>query len=260
MKNIMKSQFLQLRKDKICYFLFFGIMIVSFIIAFLMTEPIPDDSRYTGGEEAIFGLSMFQLLAQFFLYIFTAQACGIDFMDKTCNYEILAGHTRREVFFGRAIPTIIISTIGTLLLIAAPISAEVFFLGGWGDKVSFTDVLARLLLMAFPITRVTCEFIFLTFIVKNPYVVMGASYLLFIILGMNIPVTPEHYFILGISNINAITQIDMWQSFNLSGKMFYIYETELSAELVIPTILVSVIVGGIALLLGYTFFKNDDMN
>lgn len=256
----MKAQLIQLRKDKICRFIFIGVLAVTLIIVLMMADMASGDIRFTGGEQAIMLLTMTQLLAQLFMYLFAAQACGADFMDKTCNYEIMSGHTRRDVFFGRAIPALIIGTLGTMFLIAAPIVAETIILGGWGDKVSLTDMLLRFLLMAFPVARVICEFIFLTFIIKNPYIVMGISYMLCIILGMNIPVTRDHCFVLGMSNMNAITVIDRWNSFGLGGDLYYVYETGLSADFVLPTVIVSVVIGAAALLLGYTFFKNDDMH
>lgn len=260
MKNIIKSQLIQLRKDKLCRLSFVGLLGVTILIVLMMADAALGDMEITGGEQAIALLTMAQLLAQFFMFLFTAQACGADFTDKTLNYDIMSGHTRREVYFGRVIPTVIIGTLGTMLLIAAPIVAEVIVVGGWGDKVSLADMLLRFLLMAFPIARIICEFIFLIFIIKNPYIVMGISYLLCMILGMNIPVTRERCFVLGMSNLNAITVIDRWDSFALSGDLYYIYETGLSADFVLPTVIVSVVVGAAALLLGYTFFKNDDMH
>lgn len=260
MKNIMKAQLLQLKKDRICRFIFIGILVVMFMLVYMITNMASGDIEITGGEHAVMLATMMQLLAQFFMYLFTAQACGVDFTDKTMNYEIMAGHTRRQVYFGRVIPTLIIGTLVTLLLIAVPIAADVIIMGGWGDKVNFADMLLRYLLMAFPVARTICEFIFLTFIIKNPYIVMGISYVACIVLGMNVPTTTDHCFVLGMTNINAITVINEWQSFGLGGDLHYIYETGLSADFVVPTILVSVIIGGIALLLGYTFFKNDDMH
>lgn len=260
MKNIMKAQLLQLKKDRICRFIFIGILVVMFMLVYMIVDMASGDIEITGGEHAVMLATMMTLLAQFFMYLFTAQACGVDFTDKTMNYEIMAGHTRCQVYFGRVIPTLVIGTLVTLLLIAVPIAADVIIMGGWGDKVSFTDMLLRYLLMAFPVARTICEFIFLTFIIKNPYIVMGISYVACIVLGMNVPTTTDHCFVLGMTNINAITVINEWQSFGLGGDLHYIYETGLSADFVIPTIIVSVIIGGIALLLGYTFFKNDDMH
>ncbi len=260
MKNIIKAQLIQLRKDKICRFIFIGILAVMIVIVIMMSDMASGKIRFTGGEQALILMTMTQLLAQFFLYLFTAQACGADFVDKTMNYEIMSGHTRREVYFGRVVPALVIGTLGTMLLMALPIVVEVIILGGWGDKVSFTDMLLRFLLMAFPIARMICEYIFLTFVIKNPYIVMGISYVLCIVLGINIPMTRDHCFVLGMSNLNAITIIDDWESFGLGGDMHYIYETALSADFVLPTIIVSVVVGAVALLLGYTFFRNDDMH
>ncbi len=260
MKNIIKAQLIQLRKDKISRFIFIGILVVTFLIVVMMSDMVSGDIKITGGEQALALFTMTQLLAQFFMYLFTAQACGGDFTDKTLNYEIMSGHTRRDVFFGRVIPTLVIGTIGTLFLIAAPVVVEVIILGGWGDKVSLTDMLLRFLLMAFPIARTMCEFIFLTFIIKNPYIVMGVSYVMCMVLGMNVPVTRDHCFVLGMSNMNAITVIDRWDSFGLNGDYYYLYETALSADFVLPTIIVSVVVGAAALILGYTFFRNDDMH
>lgn len=260
MKNIMKAQLIQLSKDKICRLIFICILAVMLMLVFMIADMASGDIEITGGEHAVMLATVLPLLAQFFTYLFTAQACGVDFTDKTMNYEIMAGHTRREVYFGRVIPTLIIGTLVTMLIIAVSIAADVIIIGGWGDKVNFTDMLMRYLLMAFPIARVICEFIFLTFIIKNPYIVMGISYVLCIVLGMSVPITTDRCFVLGMTNINAITVINEWQSFGLGGDLHYIYETALSADFVIPTILVSIIIGSIALLLGYTFFKNDDMH
>ena len=260
MKNIMKAQLLQLKKDRICRFILIGILVVMFMLVYMIVDMASGDIEITGGEHAVMLATMMPLLAQFFMYLFTAQACGADFTDKTMNYEIMSGHTRRQVYFGRVIPTLVIGTLVTLLLIAVPIAADVIMMGGWGDKVNFTDMLLRYLLMAFPVARTICEFIFLTFIIKNPYIVMGISYVACIVLCMNVPTTTDHCFVLGMTNINEITVINEWQSFGLGGDLHYIYETGLSADFVIPTIIVSVIIGGIALLLGYTFFKNDDMH
>lgn len=260
MNNIIKAQLIQLRKDKIVRFIFLGVLAVTLIMVVMITNTNSGDFIVTGGEQALMLFTMTQLVAQFFLYLFTAQACGVDFTDKTVNYEIMSGHTRREVFFGRVIPTLVIGTVGTMILIAAPVVANVIILGGWGDKVSLTDMILRFLLMAFPIARLMCEYIFLIFIIKNPYIVMGISYLLCMILGINVPATRDHCFVLGISNMNALTVIKQWHSFGLSGDLFYIYETGLTADFVLPTIIVSVAIGAVALLLGYTFFKNDDMH
>ncbi len=265
MKNIIKAQLLRLRKDKLCLLAFLCILAVSMIVVWTAVDMLLNtfshlDLHYSGGEEVISLFNVFQFLAQTFLYVFTAQACGADFLDKTCNYEIMSGHTRREVYFGRVIPTLVIGVLGVMTLIAVPAAVEVFMLGGWGDKVSLSDMLLRFLLLMFPMARIVCEYIMLTFLIKKSYIVMGISYVACVTLGINTLVNEKTMFAFGMTNATAITTIDTWCSFGLGGDEYYIYETALTADIVVPTILVSVIVSGIALFLGYVFFKNDDMH
>lgn len=258
MKGIIKSQLFKLKRDKICIFTFFAILAVSVSMLSMMFDLGPDELK-TGGEEVVWSMQMFMLLSQFFIYICTAQMCGADFVDKTCNYEIMSGHTRKQVFFGRVIPTVIMSTLGALIIIAVPLVFEVVYLG-WGDKVNFGDMLLRFLLMAFPIARIVCEYIFLTFIIKNPYIVMGISYVLCIALGMNIPVGQLYSPILGMTNLNGLCFIDYWVSYGMGEDMYTIYETALPAGDIIGTIVVSLVFMAGSLFLSYMFFKNDDMH
>ena len=260
MKNIIKAQFFQLGKDKLCHLIFIGVLAITMITVLTLTDAALGEIKVTGGELVAVMMPMTLIFVQFFMFLFTAHACGADFMDKTCNYEIMSGHTRREVFFGRVIPTLVIGTVGTMFLIAVLAAAEVISRGGWGDKVSLADMLLRFFLMTFPVIRLICEFIFLTFLIKNPYIVMGVSFILCMILNIKIPATSEHCFVFGIGNIKAISAIDQWQSFGLGGDLHKIYMTALAADFVVSTILVSVFMAGAALLLAYTFFKNDDMH
>ena len=261
MKNIMNAQLYKLRKDKISIFTFFAVLVLSIALIFVFFNTIiSTGGAYTGGEEVVISLTMFTLFAQFFLYVFTANFCGADFTDKTCNYEIMAGHTRAQVFFGRAIPCVIIGTLCTMILMAAPLVAEVALLG-WGDKVKFSDILLRFLLLAFPIARISCEYIFLTYLIKNPYIVMGISYLLCILLGYNIPEGQANSPILGMSNINMLGNIDFWTSYGLNEEnMYMVYDTALSTGDIVSTIVTSLIFMAGSLFLGYSFFKNDDMH
>ena len=258
MKNIMKSQLFKLKRDKICIFTFFAILTLSIAMIFMMLD-MSADKTFTGGEEAAITMNMFMLLSQFFMYIFTAQMCGADFTDKTMNYEIMSGHTRAQVFFGRVIPCILIGTLGSLILIAAPVAVEVAMLG-WGDKIKFSDILIRFMFMIFPIERIISEYVFLSYIIKNPYIVMGISYVLCIVLGINIPEGQLYSPILGMSNLNMLSYVDSWVSYGLGDDMYYIYETALTSGQIISTVVISLVFISGSLFLGYSFFKNDDMH
>lgn len=260
MKNIIKSQLFQLKKDKISIFTFIAIAVVELLLVYMMCDANKTyDGVITGGEEVARTLSMFALLPQFFMYIFTAQSVGADFRDKTCNYEIMSGHTRLQVFFGRAIPTVIVSTLGTIILMAVP-GVVLTAIYGWGNTVSHVDYIIRLLLMIFPVIRITCEFILFSFIVRNPYVIMGLSYVAFMMLGINESIRMNFTPVLGITTINNISTIDFWYTYGLDTGIRYIYETAMPAGDIVSIIVVSLLFAAAALYLGYIFFKNDDMH
>lgn len=260
MKNIIKSQLFQLKKDKISIFTFIAIAVVELLLVYMMYGTNKTyDGVIIGGEEVARTLSMFALLPQFFMYIFTAQSIGADFKDKTCNYEIMSGHTRLQVFFGRAIPTIIISVLGTISLMAIPCIA-ITAIYGWGNTVSHVDYIIRLLLMIFPVIRITCEFILFSFIIRNPYVIMGLSYVGFMALGINESILHNYTPVLGFTTINNISTIDFWYTYGLDTDIRYIYETAMPAGDIVSIIVVSLLFAAAALYLGYVFFKNDDMH
>lgn len=261
MKGIILSQLYKIRRDKLCIFAFVAILVFSGLLMSMVFSGVGGDvsSAFDGGEFSTLALTMFSLIAQFFTYVFVAQTSGIDFKDKTCNYEIMAGHTRFEVFFGRAIPCVILATLGTLTLISAPIIAY-SLLFGWGDTVSLSDMTVRILMLAFPIMRICCEYIFLTYLIKNPYIVMGISYVVSIMLVGNIPQAQVKSPILGMTSINMLTTIDSWVCYGLSNEIYHTYETALMSEDIITIIVVSLIFAAGSLLLGYIFFKKDDIH
>lgn len=260
MKNIIKSQLFQLKKDTISIFTFIAIALVEFMLLFMVTDTANGtDIMLSGGEMAVGMFSMVAVLSQFFMYIFTAQSVGADFRDKTCNYEIMSGHTRFQVFFGRAIPTVVVSTAGTMLLMLLPMIVLVAVYG-WGNMVSLWDCIARFLLMAFPIMRIICEFILLSFIIRNPYIIMGLSYVVFILLGINDSIMNNYTPVLGLTTINNICYIDFWYTYGLDTDVRYIYETAMPAGDIISIIAVSLLFAAASLYLGYVFFRNDDMH
>ena len=102
--------------------------------------------------------------------------------------------------------------------------------------------------------------LFLTFLLKNPYVIMGLGYMFFILSPFISEVIDSFNVFLGITNLSLLTMVSKWMTFGLDAKMNYIFEASLSAEIVWGTIIASVGFGVAALYLGYVFFKNDDMN
>lgn len=258
MRNIVKAQFFQIVRDKVIR----GMLVVALLMQVLVVllpiwldnEEITSAGEFFATNEG--GIMMFPI---FYVIVVTAQICGSDFGDKTHNYELMSGHRRWDVFGGRVIPALLFGGIGGLFLIMLPVGIYAV-LYGWGSKVSFGWVFLRLILMLFPLLRMVCEFAFWTFLIKNPYGVMGFCLLVFE-LSMGVTEVLEcHNVFLSMSNIPLLMMVSKWVTFGLGNDIHCIYDASLSGDVVWGTIIASVVFGTAALYLGYVFFKNDDMN
>ncbi|MBR6664448.1 MAG: hypothetical protein IKL22_01875 [Lachnospiraceae bacterium] len=258
MKNIVKSQFYQIIREKILWYM---LVVALFMQTLMFMLPIwlENEEATSAGEffaEQGNGLIFFPL---FFLIVAVGQICGTDFLDKTNHYEVLGGHRRHEVYLGRVIPALLVGGLGSLLLSVLPVVLYTIMFG-WGTKIPLGAVLLRFIMLLFPFLRLVCEFVFITFLVKNPYVMMGVGYLVFIaIMGLSEILNAFNAF-LGITNMMQLLVVEKWVTFGLGGDLNYIYEAPLNAGVIVQTILASVVFGVGSLYLGYIYFKNNDLN
>lgn len=260
MKNIVKAQFFQIVRDKIIKYMVV-ITLGMQILMVMLPIWLQNEEPTTGGEFfATNGGTLF-VFPLFYTILVTAQICGADFLDKTHNYELSGGHKRYEVYLGRVIAAAIVGGVGALFFTILPVGIYTA-LYGWGDKVAFGPILLRMLLMLLPFLRLVCEFAFLTFLVKNPYVIMGLGYVIFmitIVLTSNSVVIVSSVF-LGITNLNLLSQVSQWYTYGLGNDMNYIFDASFRTGTIGGTVAASMVIGVCALYLGYVFFKNDDMN
>ena len=118
MKQIVKSQIYELKSSRILYLI---LIILSFLQISLWwgesslesSKPLCDYIAKNGG--------IFVSIALAFGICFTGFVFCNDFFDKTVNYEILNGHRRKDVYFSRAIISIIGGTAGTILILMIPL-------------------------------------------------------------------------------------------------------------------------------------------
>jgi ABC-type transport system involved in multi-copper enzyme maturation permease subunit len=257
MVNVMKAQLYQLKRDKLVYGVFLAVLIMQLttMVGEMNTERDVNGCSYLASVG-----SYIPLVAMIFVFVLIGEICGRDFMDKTSNYELMSGHTRGEVYFGRAILSLLIGTVSGLFLTVIPILAA-SAVYGWGGTMKINQVIFRLLLLIFPILRMICEFVFLAILARNSYIVMLCGYFVFC-LGQTLPMfaAKSDSVLLGITNLNLLCSFDSWYAYGLGGSMYYVYDASISASAIANTVSASVIIGTVFLLMGYFFFQKDDLS
>lgn len=259
MKNIIKAQLYQIRKSSFIFIVFLAVLVMQ--LANMMGEwSYRGDAMYGSTYVAANGFYT-TLVALIFAIVFTGYVCGSDFNDKTANYELMSGHLRKQVYFGRAIISLAGGGIGVALIIAAPVVIATIACG-WGNDIRMIDAIFRFLLVLLPVLRIICEFIFLTYVVKNAYVIMACGFFTYI-LGSALPeyLGRSESVLLGVTNLSKLCSFESWMTYTVGEMNIYtVYEAGVSVNDVVTTLLASVIFGGLFLVIGYLNFKKDDMN
>ncbi len=264
MKGIIKSQFYQLRRERLLIIIFVLLLAFMLLQAFLISGM--SDYRTTDMYLVNNNFSML-FIALAFPFAATGFMCGSDFSDKTLNYEVMSGHLRYQIYFGRVIPCLIVSVLGFLVLIFAPVLQNTL-MHGWGTEIRMDHMLIRIALMAFPVLRLSCMAVLITFFCKNRYILVGIGCMCFMIFELLLMImdvsqaAAEGVYsgILSYTNLTMLFTIDSWQTYGLDGDTNYIFESALSCGEIVSTVVCSLIFSAIFLGMGYVFFKNDDLN
>ncbi|MDE6729389.1 MAG: hypothetical protein K2J71_01255 [Oscillospiraceae bacterium] len=110
------------------------------------------DVQVTGCMYFVENSTMIMLLPVSFVFLLAGQICAGDFTDKTQNYEIMAGHSRSEIYYSRVILSLILGLFFGMFLIIIPVVAAGFYYG-WGEQMPVSDAVNRILLVEFPMIR-----------------------------------------------------------------------------------------------------------
>ncbi len=260
MKNIIKAQLYQLKKEKIIYIIFGVVLLLE--CTTMAGEMDLAGSTETGGGIYAAKMGVYIMsIALMFGTMLTGLVCSSDFMDKTVHYEIMGGHERKNSFFGRAAVSLAAGTAGTMIISAVPVILCTL-LYGWGDSIDFLGIFVRWLLSVFPVFRLVCEIVFLSCLIRNAYAVMGIAFFVSLTGDSIVQLMGNgsiHFLALG--SLHAVFDCSPWMTGTLSGeKTLMLYDTAIHAETVAAAVVFSVVFGIFFLYLGYRFFAKDDLN
>lgn len=262
MWNIIKSQNYQARGDNLVIYGFL-IALVFPVLGMLVDGDGSAFEGLNGSMYLVSSSSMFPFVATILSFIIVTRICGWDSTDKTINYEIMAGHSRPEVYFGRVFSALIWNIGGIFAAIALPVFI-ISVICGFGDNVYLGDVAVHTGLFLLVAFRMSCEYALLTFLLSNCYAAMMLGYA---ITGFGMIAVLIYTEFTGAEPMAETALVNMGQFFNfgnyqlknIGGEEIQVFNLSLEPSVISTTVLVSLFAGIICLLVGYAVFSKRDM-
>ncbi len=257
MLNIIKSQLYGVRHNIVTY-IGIALAIVALITGTINTLDMLDGETPTGS--LIFAASGELNSITSFIVVAMIASCvsGWDFDDKTVNYEILYGHSRGQVFWARTFTSIVLGTVSAVIFMIVPVLIFTI-MNGWGYAISVKEAVIRLILMLFPILRLSALAVFLAFLVKKSW---GAAIICVITLYIESIISLfeklESHYILA-SNMMKIMSFSNLSMGFVNGEDVMIFKDTLSVQFIGITIILSVIMTAGTLIVGYAIFRKRNL-
>lgn len=261
MWNIIKAQNYQIKKDMVMLLGLAGSAVIILIIIISGLDG-RSFSEMTGSVYLSMAGQALVYLFPFLILLFSTRIAGGDFVDKTINYELLMGHSKWEVYFGR-LATAVLWGISIVLILSILPTGFLTLVNGFGTNMDLEDMLIRYMLMLFPIIRLICGFVCLSFVLKNANLALIIGFLLTdgIIMATDIlnELTDMVFtYQFALSNIKwLISDMNIVLGY-VDGTDVNIYQTAVEPLIVTVTIIVSALMSIIYIFIGYITFKKRD--
>ncbi|MBO4877796.1 MAG: hypothetical protein J5501_07310 [Ruminococcus sp.] len=191
-----------------------------------------------------------------FISFSVGDICTGDIQDKTMYYELTTGKTRSEIYWGRVIPAVVFSLLGSMILIlVSPVIVSMKH--GWGTCFELSDILFRYTVMSAAIIRIICTMIFIAFILKKPMFTA--------LVGVGEYLTTNYIHsdsdLLGVTSMHKIlTSYERWDVYGLDEDWHMILDSNVTMSDLMFTVIISLTVAAFMLYLGHLYFRNDDLN
>ncbi|MCM1170531.1 MAG: ABC transporter permease [Clostridium sp.] len=256
----MKAQNYQIKGDNL---IIYGLL-VSLLLP--VAELFLDDAGLDYMTGSLYAVSMFSMLPFVFLIIsliIVTRIIGWDMNDKTINYEMLSGHSRAQVFFGRLLVAFAWTIISSVIVAVIPL---IFFtiINGWGYSLNVNDFVIRFAVMLCPYIRWICVIVFITVLAKNSNAGIVLGYML--VMGSLFPLMLiKEVLDINTGSIFAFPNLVALSEFSnsiprlIGDEMVTVYDGTIDASLLKGSVIISLVVGAVYVLISYRIFKKRDM-
>lgn len=259
MWNIMKAQNYQIKRDNLVIIGFLVCLVLPVLGIYLA------DIGVDNMDGSLFTVAMFGIFPFVFLLlslILVTRICGWDMNDKTINYELLAGHSRTEVYFGRAMSSLLWTMVGCVLVSLIPILLFTA-VKGWGHSLDIGDAVIRYGVMLLALFRWSCELTLLTFLLRNNYAAAVLGFVIFDF-GTIFALIMEEMgqkvdWQLASANMMNLSDVSNYRNIMIGDMQVTVYEAMLGTSEIIYSVVASVVVGVICIAAGYIVFRRHDM-
>ncbi len=261
MWNIMKAQNYQTRGDKL--------VIVGLLFALLLPVIVMitsgDSSTFealNGGLYLVMAATSFSMVALVLVLLISARICGWDSVDKTINYEILAGHSRAQVYFGRVLLALFWTMGASLFTMGLPVLIVSLFCG-FGSNMEIGGVLLHTGLFLLVLFRISCEFMLIAFLLQNCYAAMLLDYVITMFATFAAMLLKEFLdikttFFTAFINMLHLFSFDNFQMKMVGGEEIQVFHLSLESSFIWGTAAASLLVGGLCIAVGYLVFSKRD--
>lgn len=205
------------------------------------------------------------------IYVFSNLVIGLlvgsiaggDLKDKVANYELMAGHSRKNVFLSRSlVATLFSAAVLTVAGFATVLFATIVY--GFGDAITPGGLAVRLGLMFFPYLRIAAFLTLVAFAARGKYLPMVFGMLYTYLVMILETVGGSNDYATGYFSLRHVMDFTTWQTYNISPVKgiveYYAYDASVSASLAVETIGISLLMTAVYLMIGYALFRRDDLN
>lgn len=260
MGNIIKSIRYQTLRDNVTY-----LALLAGIVVLLVSVFDAKDLLSLTGSEYFINISAYPIAAAVIIIILATRICGCDFSDKTINYEVLAGHSRQNIYWGRVFSSFAFCLPAAVILLTLP-PILLSIKNGWGIYMDFGGFILRCAVALLPLIRLLCECIMLAFLTKSAYLGLIASFLFSECGSVAFMFIDEYgrgkYDILkalhSFTNFSNLLTFSDYEYKYINGEDITFFETALNSSYLAATIICSIAGCALCLALGYLFVRKSD--
>jgi ABC-type transport system involved in multi-copper enzyme maturation permease subunit len=242
-------------------------------IVFISLIVVPIAMPYYMPELGVEGLTVSAYFATqamsfyfFIIYICTlilsCKAVASDAADRTINYEFLAGHNRNRIFCGRILTAFWWGVVIMWLFSLYPVLVY-DLIYGWGRETDKWGILFRMIMTIFPMIRICAFNVLLASLLRSAGKGIAVSYAMLMAGALVASVLQEIYntdIILefGLTNMLWLISPGNHRNVVIDGKSITLFDTALSTDMTVKTIIISLILAMVYILLARAEFKRRD--